>query len=148
MTDSLFYTQRYQLKEILGTGGMGTVYRAYDRLTAHDVALKNVTIGQNDLMFTSKPSTSDVRLALAREFKTLANLRHPNIISVLDYGFDINRTPFYTMDLLEDMQTFDRACDDKPIAYVAELIIQILQALSYLHRRGAVHRDLKPSNIA
>jgi serine/threonine protein kinase/tetratricopeptide (TPR) repeat protein len=148
MTTSLFYTQRYQLKEILGTGGMGTVYRAYDRLTAHDVALKNVTIGQTDLMFTSKPSTSDVRLALAREFKTLANLRHPNIISVLDYGFDINRTPFYTMDLLEDMQTFDRACDDKPIAYVAELIIQILQALSYLHRRGVVHRDLKPSNIA
>jgi len=149
MADDLsVFTQRYHLKEILGSGGMGTVYRAYDRLMQHDVALKSVNIAKNDLIFNSRPSTSDVRLALAREFKTLASLRHPHIISVLDYGFDTNRKPFYTMDLLEDMQTFDRACDDKPIEYVANLIIQILQALSYLHRRGVIHRDLKPSNIA
>src|SRR5260221_9204292 len=92
--------RRYLIQEQIGEGGMGAVYRATDRLTGENVALKRVTAMMQDIMSTrsamstrtapaSHPSdTSDPRLALAQEFETLASLRHPNIISVLDYGFD------------------------------------------------------------
>lgn len=94
---------RYRLHEQLGAGGMGAVYRAYDRLTQTFVALKQVTVPTELLEFMSRGSygsSSGLWTALAEEFKTLASLRHPHIISVLDYGFDADRQPFYTMELL------------------------------------------------
>ena len=88
--------KRYILHDQLGEGGMGVVYRATDRLTGRDVALKRVTTPTEELMFQSRADTEDLNLALAKEFKVLATLRHPNIISVLDYGFDEERNPFFT----------------------------------------------------
>ncbi len=98
--------KRYILYEQIGEGGMGVVYRALDRLTGQNVALKQVTAPAVQLtvdLVTNK--SMDFRLALAQEFKTLASLRHPNIISVLDYGFDAARQPYFTMDWLENAQT-------------------------------------------
>src|SRR5436190_23960810 len=90
--------KRYRILEKVGQGGMGAVYRALDRLTGQTVALKRVTAPTEQLVFTTNiDSESDMRLALAQEFKTLASLRHPNIISVLDYGFDEQHQPFFTM---------------------------------------------------
>src|SRR5262245_46656948 len=88
--------RRYLINEQLGRGGMGTVYRATDRLTGQSVALKRVSAPPEDLEFASKANTdtASLRMALAREFKILASLRHPNIISVLDYGFDKDRLPY------------------------------------------------------
>src|SRR5947209_2938415 len=89
--------QRYQIINQLGAGGMGVVYRALDRLSGQIVALKQVTVQSNQLEFASRPEDSqDMHLALAHEFKTLASLRHPNIVSVIDYGFDAQRQPFFT----------------------------------------------------
>ncbi len=81
---------RYQRQDKLGQGGMGIVHRAHDRLTGDIVALKQVQIPAKHLQFMSKPPahlTRNLTLSLAREFQTLATLRHPHIISVLDYGF-------------------------------------------------------------
>jgi len=89
-----------------------------------------------------------VREALATEFHTLAALRHPNIISVLDYGFDREQTPFFTMELLAAPRTLVAAGADLPPAEKIELVAQLLRALAYLHRHHIVHRDLKPSNAA
>ncbi|NDJ61587.1 MAG: protein kinase [Chloroflexi bacterium] len=137
---------RYQLLEKLGQGGMGAVYRAFDRLTQQIVALKQVTIPVNRLEF-SRSTGSDRLLSLAVEFQTLATLRHPHIISVIDYGFDAERQPFFTMELLTAAQTITQAAQAAPFTTKVRYLIQLLQALAYLHRRGVIHRDLKPANI-
>src|SRR4051812_25181035 len=139
-------TIRYQQLELIGTGGMGTVFRAYDRLSQQYVALKRVSAPAEALWFNSrleKPSTAgtntSLRLALAYEFQTLASLRHPNIISVLDYGFDAQQVPYFTMELLEKAQTIREAAQDQPVEDKVRLLIEMLQALAYLHRRGILH---------
>jgi len=146
VTGAALLGSRYQLIEEIGAGGMGMVYRALDRLTGTAVALKRVHVPDVHLLFASRGTTDDLRLSLAQEFRTLASLRHPNIISVLDYGFDDQRQPYYAMELLQDPSTLlDYGCDLSIQAKV-NLLVQVLQALAYLHRRGIVHRDLKPDN--
>ena len=143
---------RYRIINQIGVGGMGAVYRAIDRLNGDLVALKRVTIPGEQLQFASSATNIDFRLALAQEFRTLASLRHPNIISVLDYGFDAVEDggqiqPYYTMELLEDAQTIVAYGMGQPFEVQMGLLVQMLQALTYLHRRGIVHRDLKPDNV-
>jgi tetratricopeptide (TPR) repeat protein len=136
--------KRYQLQTEIDRGGMGVVYRAQDRLSGQTIALKRVLIGGEP---GSSGDSTDFRMALAQEFKTLATLRHPNIISVLDYGFDAERQPYFTMELLEHAQTILDASRARPVDAQFELLIQVLQALTYLHRRDVIHHDLKPANI-
>src|SRR5262245_25672679 len=146
-TVSVLFGKRYVLQALLGEGGMGAVYQAFDRLTGTSVALKRVLAPTEQLSFNSRSEAVDPRMALAQEFQVLASLRHPNIISVLDYGFDDQRQPYFTMDLLGGAKTILRAGQGKPITSRVNLLIQTLQALAYLHRRGIVHRDLKPGNV-
>lgn len=151
---------------------MSVVFRALDRLTGDTVALKRmsgplheweptgelVTLeasGMSGWEATASPDVTSThrapgglaRFALAREFRTLAALRHPNIISVLDYGFATSGEPFFTMELIERPRSLLEAAAGCSDQHKVELLVQILRALSYLHRRGVIHRDLKPSNV-
>lgn len=138
---------RYNFLEKLGEGGMGAVYTARDRLTQQTVALKQVSLPPDQLQFNASNATSDPYLSLALEFRTLAGLRHPHIISVLDYGFDDQGQPFFTMEWLTHGQPITAFAKDRPLAVKIRLINEMLLALAYLHRRGVLHRDLKPENV-
>lgn len=144
---STIIANRYKLLDKVGEGGMGAVYRATDRLTRQIIALKRVTVRKELLQFTSMGEHDDFRTALAQEFKVLASLRHPNIISVLDYGFDADLNPFFTMDYLPDARSIIDFSRDLSIVAKVEMLLQILQSLVYLHRHKILHRDLKPANI-
>ena len=138
---------RYIIQESLGSGGMGTVYLAYDLLTKQLVALKHLTTPTEQLRFQTKSNDSNLHLALAQEFRTLASLRHPHIISVYDFGFDKDNLPYYTMEHLVEARDIVRAGQNLTLNGKVNLIIQMLQAIHYLHRRGVLHRDLKPDNV-
>lgn len=154
----IFISERYIIHDALGSGGMGAVYRATDRLTNQTVALKRVLTTPSTgstpspLSVFDTPSSAviedfDLRIALAREFQMLATLRHPNIIDVLDYGFDIERLPFFTMRLLDHAKNVLEAGLAAPYLQRVDFAMQMIRALSYLHRRDILHRDIKPNNV-
>jgi tetratricopeptide (TPR) repeat protein/tRNA A-37 threonylcarbamoyl transferase component Bud32 len=145
---------RYELLQELGGGGMGVVYKAYDWVNREVVALKKVRL------HTQAYQTDDIanfnqtiRIALAHEFKLLAGMRHPCVISVLDYGFieneeDEENTPYFTMEYLNEAQTIlDYAKTLRDAHGKLHLLVQTLEALRYIHWRDILHRDLKPDNI-
>ena len=138
----LLLGNRYRLLERLGSGGMGTVYSAFDPLTAQTVALKRVMA-----VAMQAAANTETRLALAHEFQALASLRHPHIVAVRDYGFDSKQQPYFTMELLHRPRTIVAAGQIQTTDYKIELLLQLLYALTYLHRRDIVHRDLKPGNV-
>ncbi|MDF2694347.1 MAG: serine/threonine protein kinase [Labilithrix sp.] len=144
---SALLAHRYRRLGVIGRGATGTVHRARDRLNGRLVALKTLSSDLTDSApppdWTRSPPKPEV---LEREFVLLAGLRHPNVIATLDYGRDDTLGPFFTMDLQDGACTLRAAAANQPLETKVDLLVQLLHALVYLHRRGLVHRDLKPEN--
>ncbi len=131
---------RYTLLEVLGEGGMGTVYRAgQTQPVKRQVALKLIKIGM------------DSRAVLARfdaERQALALMDHPNIARVYDGGSTEAGQPFFVMELVSG-EPITEYCDRLrlPVRARLELFVAVCQAVQHAHQKGIIHRDLKPSNV-
>ena len=132
---------RYEIGEPLAEGGMGAVFRARRRLLGDEVAIK--------MLRADFSNDEAARERFLRESRACAQLRHPNIVSILDFNLDAEGRPFLVMELLNgrSLRQEIAARGALPIADVQALIGPICAALSLAHDYGIVHRDLKPANI-
>src|SRR3954470_6671595 len=137
MTDLI--AGRYELRARISKGGMGAVWRAYDRRLRRDVAVK--------LLHSWIAEDLELRRRFAREARVLAPLVHENVARLYDYGED-GETPFLVMELVEGTNLADAARHRKlDWQAVSEIALPIASALAYAHARGVVHRDLTPGNV-
>jgi serine/threonine protein kinase len=137
---------QYELRALLGAGGMGAVYRAYQRSLKREVAVK--------VLIRSLANQPDYVHRFTREAETAARLEHPHIVSVYDYGVE-GDVCYVAMRLLNGGSLQDRiylrsseATSGLPsLGEVGDLLRQIASALDYAHSQGVIHRDIKASNI-
>ncbi len=132
---------RYEIVETLGSGGMGHVYRARRLHLGDEVAIK--------VMQATHDSAPELRERFLRESRACAQLRHPNIVSLLDFGFDAGKQPYMVMELLSGPSLREEIQLEAPMtaARVASILRAVATALQLAHDRGITHRDLKPANI-
>ncbi|HNT31938.1 MAG TPA: serine/threonine-protein kinase, partial [Candidatus Aminicenantes bacterium] len=136
----ILFAGRYEIIEEIGRGGMGRVYRAYDRQLKEDVALKLL-----------KPEISFNEKAVERfrnELKFARRIAHPRVCRMYDLG-ESGLAHYLTMEYVEgeDLKAFIRRSDHLTTAKALDIGRQIAEGLEEAHRLGVVHRDLKPQNV-
>jgi len=131
---------RFEIRELLGHGGFGMVFRAHDHRLDRDVALKIPTA--NSLL------NSESRQRFERECRAVASLNHPNIVPVFEVGSD-GPVDYLASELVEgtDLANWVRTNGVSDALKTAQAMVKVAEAVQHAHSRGVVHRDLKPSNI-
>ncbi|MFG2226900.1 protein kinase [Streptomyces sp. NPDC048644] len=135
---------RYRLAERLGRGGMGTVWRAADELLGRQVAVKELHLDDG----VGDPEAQVQRERAMREARTVAGIKHPNVVVVHDVVEQDGR-PWIVMELVEGPSLADRLSTGGPVAprEAARIGVALLGALRTAHTRGVLHRDVKPANV-
>ena len=131
--------RQFRVREKVGEGGMGVVFRAHDARLGRDVALKFLTqLGRPDAERTNR---------LEREARSLAALNHPNVVTIHDFDF-VEGIPFLVLEWV-DGRTLDDPAFPRPLPLTDFFRIAgaVADALGAAHERGIIHRDLKPANI-
>jgi serine/threonine-protein kinase len=132
--------ERYEVEELVGHGGMSSVYKAQDTLLERHVALK--------ILHEQYSADDDFVERFKREARSVAQLQHPNIVTVIDRGEEdgCQYIVFEYIDGESLKQLVDRT-GPLPARRVVELGLQIAEALAFAHQHGLVHRDVKPQNV-
>lgn len=130
---------RYVLGERLGQGGMGAVYKATQTTTGRAVAVKVCSDALDD----------NARKRMEQELVAIRSLHHPNLVGLIDFGYDEAGRPFLVEELLQGETLAQMIARKKFLDQdtIIEIFAQICQGLAHVHEKGFVHRDLKPSNI-
>ena len=131
---------RYELEQLVGTGGMSSVYRAHDRLLERRVALK--------ILHGSLAADDETVQRFRSEARAAAQLSHPNIVTVIDRGEDDGRQ-FIVFEYVsgENLKDLVERTGPLPLRRALELAIQVGRGLAFAHQQGLVHRDVKPQNV-
>src|SRR5688500_12526569 len=131
---------RYELKDVVGTGGMASVYRAYDTLLERSVALK--------ILHEHHSADDDYVERFRREARAAAQLSHPGIVTVIDRGEEDGRQ-FIVFEFVdgETLKELIQRGGPMPVRRALELGLEIGRALAFAHQQGLVHRDVKPQNV-
>ncbi|MBP1137237.1 serine/threonine protein kinase [Arthrobacter sp. PvP023] len=134
---------RYRLGEVIGRGGMASVYTARDENLGRDVALK---------LFAPQSADADELKRQEAEIQLLATLNHPSLVTLFDAGIDSRvpeePRPFLTMELVEGQDLRSRIRHSPvPLDELAVIGAGVADALAYVHNLGIIHRDIKPANI-
>ncbi len=131
-------SERYHPTRLLGEGGFGEVWQAFDAVRREPVALK----------LMSRVVAEEARLRFQREAAALLGLDHPCIVRALGQGTTTDGIPFLVTELLRGQELRQRLTEQLSLSVpeTADILQQICAGLSYMHERGLVHRDVKPSN--
>jgi serine/threonine-protein kinase len=133
-------SDRYELEELVGTGGMSSVFRAHDRLLDRKVALKILHLQYSD--------DAEYVERFRHEARAVAALSHPNIVTVIDRGEHGGRQ-FIVFEYVEgeNLKQLIQRRGPAPVSTALELAMQVSRGLSFAHQQGLIHRDVKPQNV-
>jgi len=132
---------KYEVVKLLGRGGMGAVYRAFDPVLEREVALK--------VMLPEAAGDPEHKQRFEREARAVARLSHPAVVTVFDLGYHTDGSPYIVMELLRGLDLYARL-KQEPALSLAEktsIVAQVLDGLGHAHKAGIVHRDIKPANV-
>lgn len=137
----------YNLISLIGSGGMGEVWRASHRMLARHAAVKLI---RNDLMISQPGYQSEIiRKRFKREAQAIASLQSPHTVYLFDFGVSQNGSFYYVMELLDgiSLQMLVDKFGPQPAGRVVHFLKQVCLSLEEAHRRGLIHRDIKSNNI-
>ncbi|MBY0359306.1 MAG: protein kinase [Candidatus Obscuribacterales bacterium] len=132
---------RYEILALLGKGSMGVVYKAKHDILGRVVAIKMLPV--------QRMTDDRSKARFEREARASGRLSHPNLISVIDFGYTTEGVPYLIMDYVDGISLYHVLRSEKRLepSRLVKLFAQVCDAVYHAHERGVIHRDLKPANI-
>jgi serine/threonine protein kinase len=138
LSDTRTKSGKYLLGEVIGQGGMATVYEAEDIDLGRKVALKALKNGD---------SSHELARRMRREARIVARLEHASIVPIHDVGTLPDGRAYYTMKLVQGKTLAEVVAEHHPLRELLDMFLRVCEAIAFAHSRNVIHRDLKPTNI-
>jgi serine/threonine protein kinase len=135
------FLDRYRITELIAKGGMGIVFKAFDQVMSRDVAVK--------LLHAHLMEDPKAKQRFEKEMNICINFKHPNVVSVFDYGYSAEQIPYMVMEYLDGATLDDLHLSEGTLTLqlFIRVFTQVCAALIHAHAKQYVHRDVKPRNI-